>query len=91
MLVQDVPGMVSELIQRFVPQVWRIVNLDSSDKWQSTFKLVAAGSSDAMTRQVAAENACIEQQLVDAWMSLHKIDPMDCSRCVHIIWYQRFI
>jgi hypothetical protein len=82
LITQDMSGMVSELISRFVPQVrglhCRAVN--AIRMTQGAFKTAPLNTPDSQTRLVAAENAAVEQQITEAWLSLHKIGPLECAR-----------
>jgi hypothetical protein len=82
LIIQDMSGMVSELIARFVPQVrglhCRAVN--AIRMTQGAFKTAPLNTPDSQTRLVAAENAAVEQQITEAWLSLHKIGPLECAR-----------
>ena len=49
---------------------------------QRIFRAITPGLSSEDTRRIASENAAIEQQLIEAWRSLHRLNPIECARCV---------
>ena len=47
---------------------------------QHVFRSLSPSLSSDATRRIALENASMEQQLIEAWKTLQKINPVQCAR-----------